>query len=52
MGSCVDNARILQLVALLANAFWLDISDLPLIGSSPEWYSKKTAAIGYERLKD
>ncbi|HSH12765.1 MAG TPA: anaerobic carbon-monoxide dehydrogenase catalytic subunit [Desulfurivibrionaceae bacterium] len=46
MGSCVDNARILQLAALLANGLGVDISDLPLAGSSPEWYSEKAAAIG------
>ena len=46
MGSCVDNARILQLAGLLANELGTDISDLPLAGSSPEWYSEKAAAIG------
>ena len=46
MGSCVDNARILQLVALLANELGVDISDLPVAASSPEWYSEKAAAIG------
>ncbi len=46
MGSCVDNARVLQLAALLANELGVDISDLPLAGSSPEWYSEKAAAIG------
>ena len=46
MGSCVDNARILQLAALLAQTLGTDISDLPLAGSSPEWYSEKAAAIG------
>jgi carbon-monoxide dehydrogenase catalytic subunit len=46
MGSCVDNARILQLAALIANELGVDISDLPLAGSSPEWYSEKAAAIG------
>ncbi len=46
MGSCVDNARILQLAALMANELGVDISDLPLAGSSPEWYSEKAAAIG------
>lgn len=45
-GSCVDNARILQLVAALANALNVDISDLPVGASSPEWYSEKAAAIG------
>ncbi len=46
VGSCVDNARILQLAALLAKELGVDISDLPLAGSSPEWYSEKAAAIG------
>jgi carbon-monoxide dehydrogenase catalytic subunit len=46
MGSCVDNARILQLCALLASELGVDISDLPVAASSPEWYSEKAAAIG------
>lgn len=46
MGSCVDNARILQFCALLANELGVDISDLPVAASSPEWYSEKAAAIG------
>lgn len=46
MGSCVDNARILQLCALLAKEIGVDISDLPVAASSPEWYSEKAAAIG------
>ncbi len=46
MGSCVDNARILQLCAMLANELGVDISDLPVAASSPEWYSEKAAAIG------
>ncbi|MEN8188260.1 MAG: anaerobic carbon-monoxide dehydrogenase catalytic subunit [Thermodesulfobacteriota bacterium] len=46
MGSCVDNARILQLAALLANELGVAISDLPLAASSPEWYSEKAATIG------
>lgn len=45
-GSCVDNARILQLCAALAGALNVDISDLPVGASSPEWYSEKAAAIG------
>lgn len=45
MGSCVDNARILQLAALLANEIGVSISDLPLAASSPEWYSEKAATI-------
>ncbi len=46
MGSCVDNARILQLAGILADELGVDIADLPLAGSSPEWYSEKAAAIG------
>ncbi len=46
VGSCVDNARILQLCALIANELGVDISDLPVGASSPEWYSEKAAAIG------
>jgi len=45
-GSCVDNSRILQLCAALANTLGVDISDLPVGASSPEWYSEKAAAIG------
>ncbi|MBR9980881.1 MAG: anaerobic carbon-monoxide dehydrogenase catalytic subunit [Desulfatitalea sp.] len=46
MGSCVDNVRILVLAAALANALQVDISDLPIAGAAPEWYSEKAAAIG------
>ncbi len=46
MGSCVDNSRIMQLCALIANELGVDISDLPVGASSPEWYSEKAAAIG------
>jgi carbon-monoxide dehydrogenase catalytic subunit len=46
MGSCVDNVRILVLVSALANALECDISDLPVAGSAPEWYSEKAATIG------
>jgi len=45
-GSCVDNSRILALCAALAKALDVDISDLPVGASSPEWYSEKAAAIG------
>ncbi|UZP66790.1 anaerobic carbon-monoxide dehydrogenase catalytic subunit [Desulfovibrio mangrovi] len=45
-GSCVDNSRIMQLCAALANTLGVDISDLPVGASSPEWYSEKAAAIG------
>lgn len=46
MGSCVDNSRILSLCGLVANTLGVDISDLPVVGAAPEWYSEKAAAIG------
>jgi carbon-monoxide dehydrogenase catalytic subunit len=46
VGSCVDNARIIELCALLANAIGVDMSALPVAASAPEWYSEKAAAIG------
>ena len=46
LGSCVDNVRILVLVSALANALGVDISDLPVAGSAPEWYSEKAVTIG------
>ncbi len=46
VGSCVDNSRIIQLCAVLANALGVDISQLPVAASAPEWYSEKAAAIG------
>ena len=46
MGSCVDNVRILMVAAALANALEADISDLPLAGAAPEWYSEKAVSIG------
>ncbi len=46
VGSCVDNVRILVLASALANALNVDISDLPIAGSAPEWYSEKAVSIG------
>jgi carbon-monoxide dehydrogenase catalytic subunit len=46
VGSCVDNTRILSIAAALANFIGVDISDLPLAGAAPEWYSEKAVAIG------
>lgn len=45
MGSCVDNVRILVLASALANALNVDISDLPIAGAAPEWYSEKASTI-------
>ncbi|MFP4111231.1 MAG: anaerobic carbon-monoxide dehydrogenase catalytic subunit [Desulfonatronovibrio sp.] len=46
VGSCVDNSRILHLCSVLANAMGVDIADLPVAASAPEWHSEKAAAIG------
>ena len=46
MGSCVDNVRILVLASALADALGTDISNLPLAGAAPEWYSEKAVSIG------
>lgn len=45
-GSCVDNSRIIHLCSMVADALGVDISDLPVWGASPEWYSEKALAIG------
>lgn len=47
VGSCVDNSRILVIACALANALGVDVSDLPLAGAAPEWYSEKAVAIGF-----
>jgi len=46
MGSCVDISRILHLVALCANYLGVDIDQLPIAASAPEWMSEKAVAIG------
>jgi anaerobic carbon-monoxide dehydrogenase catalytic subunit len=46
MGSCVDNTRIIVLAAALANHLGVDVSQLPLAGAAPEWYSEKAISIG------
>jgi carbon-monoxide dehydrogenase catalytic subunit len=45
MGSCVDNARILALVAELGNELNVGIHRLPVAGAAPEWYSQKAVSI-------
>lgn len=45
-GSCVDNSRVIHLCGLIAKELGVDISDLPVWGASPEWYSEKAVAIG------
>ncbi len=48
MGSCVDNTRILTVLAQSACEGGLgeDISDLPVAGFAPEWMSEKAISIG------
>ncbi len=46
MGSCVDCSRILLLLRELAEMMNVDISDLPVAGSAPEWMSEKAVSIG------
>ncbi len=46
MGSCVDCSRMLTLAGAIADYMKVDISDLPLVGSAPEWMSEKAVSIG------
>jgi carbon-monoxide dehydrogenase catalytic subunit len=46
MGSCVDCSRMLILSGAIADHLSVDISDLPLVGSAPEWTTEKAVAIG------
>jgi carbon-monoxide dehydrogenase catalytic subunit len=47
LGSCVDNSRILTILAEVVEEGGLgdDISDLPAVGISPEWFSEKALEI-------
>jgi len=49
MGSCVDNSRILRVLASIVSEGGLgaDISDLPVAGAAPEWMSEKAVSIGF-----
>jgi carbon-monoxide dehydrogenase catalytic subunit len=46
MGSCVDCSRMLNLAGGIAGHLGVDISDLPIVGSAPEWSTEKAVAIG------
>ena len=46
MGSCVDCSRMLVLASMIADYLNVDISDLPIVGSAPEWYTEKAVSIG------
>jgi carbon-monoxide dehydrogenase catalytic subunit len=49
MGACVDNSRILRVLANVVAEGGLgeDISDLPAAGAAPEWMSEKAVSIGF-----
>jgi len=49
LGSCVDNSRILRVLANIVSEGGLgdDISDLPVAGAAPEWMSEKAVSIGF-----
>lgn len=46
MGSCVDNTRIVDLLAALADKLDVKISQLPVAGSAPELVQEKAISIG------
>ena len=48
MGSCVDNSRILVAASAMVKDGGLgdDVSDLPVAGAAPEWFSEKALTIG------
>jgi len=45
MGSCVDNSRIYDLLAALAGKIGIEISQLPVAGSAPEFITEKAISI-------
>lgn len=47
-GACVDNSRILIACSEMVRVGGLgdSISELPVVGAAPEWYSEKAIAIG------
>ena len=49
MGACLDNSRILKVLANIVAEGGLgnDISDLPAAGAAPEWMSEKAVCIGF-----
>ena len=48
LGSCVDNSRILIAATTMVKDGGLgdDISELPIAGAAPEWFSEKAITIG------
>jgi len=46
MGSCVDNARAVQLAVAVANRLGVDVDKLPVVASAPEATTEKAVSIG------
>lgn len=46
MGSCVDNSRIVDLLAAVAGRLGVKIGQLPAVGSAPELVQEKAVSIG------
>ncbi|TWH46295.1 anaerobic carbon-monoxide dehydrogenase catalytic subunit [Sporomusa sp. KB1] len=46
MGSCVDNSRPVDIAVALANKLKVDIPQLPVVASAPEYKTEKALAIG------
>ena len=46
MGSCVDNARIEDVLNGVAGYLKVNISDLPVAASAPEFITEKAVSIG------
>ena len=50
MGSCVDNSRIVDLLAAIAGRLGVKVGQLPAIGSAPEFVAEKALSIGVSFL--
>lgn len=46
MGSCVDNSRIVDLLAAVAGRLGVKVGQLPAVGSAPELVQEKAMSIG------
>ena len=46
MGSCVDNSRPVDVAVALANKLNVDLSQLPVVASAPEYKTEKALSIG------
>jgi anaerobic carbon-monoxide dehydrogenase catalytic subunit len=46
MGSCVDNARPVQVAVAVANKLGVDVDKLPVVASAPEATTEKAISIG------